>query len=165
MARTVLVIDYYSNYPEVAQLTNTSAQSVIIHMKSFFARHGIPQCVVSDNGPQYNCVEFREFAKQYGFQHTIFNGQAKKGVQIVKRLLKKASNSNTDPYLDLVSYQMAALECGASPAEFLMHHKLHTTLPHISTENDKINSRELTNKRIKLKLKQIMNYDRAARRL
>lgn len=64
----LLVIDYFSNCPEVAQLSSTSAQAVISHMKSFFARHGIPQCVVSDNGPQYDCAEFCEFAKVYGFR-------------------------------------------------------------------------------------------------
>lgn len=120
----LLVIDYYSNYPEVAQLSSTSAQSVITHMKGFFARHGIPQCVVSDNGPKYDCAEFCEFAKQYGFQHITSspfypqaNGQAEKGVQIVKTLLKKVSDSKSDPYMALLSYRAAPLECGASPAE------------------------------------------------
>ena len=32
----LLVIDYYSNYPEVAQFSSTSAQSVITHMKVTF---------------------------------------------------------------------------------------------------------------------------------
>lgn len=117
----LMVIDYQSNYPEVAQLSSTSAQSVITHMKGFFSRHGIPQCVV--NGPQYDCVEFSEFAKQYGFQHITSsplypqaNGQTEKGVQIVKRLLTKASDSKTNPYLALLNYRTASLECGASPA-------------------------------------------------
>lgn len=46
----LLVIDYCSNYPE-ALLPNMSATSVIRHIKSIFARHGIPQIVYSDNGP------------------------------------------------------------------------------------------------------------------
>lgn len=61
----LLVSDYYSNYPEVAQLSSTSALSVITLMKGFFARHGIPQCVVSENSPQYDSREFCNFAKQY----------------------------------------------------------------------------------------------------
>uniref|UniRef100_A0A3B4UX38 Integrase catalytic domain-containing protein n=1 Tax=Seriola dumerili TaxID=41447 RepID=A0A3B4UX38_SERDU len=166
----LLVIDYYSNYPEVAQLFSTSAQSVITHMKGFFARHGIPQCVVSDNGPQYDCGEFSEFAKQYGFQQITSsplypqaNGQAEKGVQIVKRLLKKASDSKPDPYLALLSYRAASLECGASPAELLMHRKLRTTLPHIPKDNDDKNNNKLTDKRMRLKHRQKMNYDKTVR--
>ncbi|XP_040915366.1 uncharacterized protein K02A2.6-like [Toxotes jaculatrix] len=168
----LLVIDYYSNYPEVAQLSSTSAQSVITHMKGFFTRHGIPQCVVSDNGPQYDCGEFSDFAKQYGFQHITSsplypqaNGQAEKGVQIVKRLLKKAIDSKTDPYLALLSYRASPLECGASPAELLMHRKLRTTLPQIPRDNDNKHNNKLTDKRMRLKHRQKMNYDKTARHL
>ena len=46
----LLVIEYLSNYPEIALLSNMSATYVIKHMKSIFARHGIPQIVYSDNG-------------------------------------------------------------------------------------------------------------------
>uniref|UniRef100_A0AAQ5Y149 Integrase catalytic domain-containing protein n=1 Tax=Amphiprion ocellaris TaxID=80972 RepID=A0AAQ5Y149_AMPOC len=165
----LLVIDYYSNYPEIAQLSSTSAQSVIVHMKGFFARHGIPQSVVSDNGPQYACEEFKEFARQYGFKHITSsplypqaNGQAEKGVQIVKRLLKKAKDGKTDPHLALLSYRAAPLECGASPAELLMCRKLRTTLPQVQQGHD--NNIWMDNKK-RLKLKQKMAYDRATKYL
>ncbi len=36
----LLVIDYLSNYPEIALLPSTSAAGVVTHMKSMFARHG-----------------------------------------------------------------------------------------------------------------------------
>ncbi|KAK7933488.1 hypothetical protein WMY93_004384 [Mugilogobius chulae] len=141
----LLLIDYYSNYPEIAQLTSTTAQSVITHLKGFFARHGIPHCVVSDNGPQYDSA----------------NGQAEKGVQIVKRLLKKAKDGEGDPYLALLSYRAAPLECGASPAELLMGRKLRTTLPQITVHNNK----NWIDKKKKLKHRQKMAYDKSTRRL
>jgi len=99
----LVVIDYYSNYPEVEQLRQTTSNEMIQRMKCIFARHGIPHCVQSDNGPQYNSHEFRLFAEQYGFKHTTSsplypkaNGKAEKGV---KRLLKKAAASNSDENL------------------------------------------------------------------
>ena len=50
-----LIVNYYLlQYPEVVQLKTTTLQSIITVMKSFFARHGIPETVTSDNGPQYN---------------------------------------------------------------------------------------------------------------
>jgi len=49
----LLVIDYFSRYIEIAKLFNTSSRSVINHLKSIFARHGIPECFMSDGGPQY----------------------------------------------------------------------------------------------------------------
>uniref|UniRef100_A0A9J7YJQ8 Integrase catalytic domain-containing protein n=1 Tax=Cyprinus carpio carpio TaxID=630221 RepID=A0A9J7YJQ8_CYPCA len=138
-------------------------------MKGFFARHGIPQCVVSDNGPQYDCGEFKEFAKYYGFKHVTSsplypqaNGQAEKGVQIVKRLLKKAKDGKTDPHLALLSYRAAPLECGASPAELLMCRKLRTTLPQLQPGRD--NNNWINNKK-RLKIRQKMAYDRATKSL
>lgn len=65
----LLVNDYLSNYPEMALLPSMSATCVIRHMKSLFARHGIPQIVHSDNGPCYSCKEFKDFAEEYDFRH------------------------------------------------------------------------------------------------
>lgn len=79
----------------------------------------------------------------YGFQHVTSsplypqtNGQAEKGVQIVKRQLKKAKDCKADPYLALLSYRATALKCGALPAELLMHRKLRTTLPQVLGHKD-----------------------------
>ena len=58
----VLVVDYYSNYFEIAQLASTKSSTVIQHIKSIFARHGIPEIVISDNGPQYSSEEFHQFS-------------------------------------------------------------------------------------------------------
>lgn len=60
---------WLSNYPEMALLPSMSATCVIRHMKSLFARHGIPQIVHSDNGPCYSCKEFKDFAEEYDFRH------------------------------------------------------------------------------------------------
>jgi transposase InsO family protein len=65
----VLVVDYYSNYFEIAQLANTKSSTVIQHIKSMFARYGIPEVLISDNGPQYSSEEFRQFATTWGFIH------------------------------------------------------------------------------------------------
>lgn len=90
------MIDYLSKQPEIALLTSVTSKSVITHVKSIFAQHGIPKTVVSDKGPCYNSKEWQQFAKQYGFQHVTSspqhsqaNGKAKKGVHIIKQLLKK----------------------------------------------------------------------------
>ena len=62
----LLVVDYFSRYPEVVKLTSTTASSVIAILKPCFARHGIPEIVRSDNGPQFSSREFTEFASSYG---------------------------------------------------------------------------------------------------
>ena len=63
----LLVVDYFSRYPEISKLTTTTSTAVIVAMKAVFARHGIPEIVRSDNGPQYSSHEFALFADSYGF--------------------------------------------------------------------------------------------------
>ena len=47
----LLVVDYASSYAQIAKLAETTSPDVILHPRSIFARHGIPETVVSDNGP------------------------------------------------------------------------------------------------------------------
>ena len=65
----LVMVDYYSNYPEIAAMENTSSNSVIKQIKSTFSRHGIPRVVCTDNGPQFAASVFTEFANTYGFIH------------------------------------------------------------------------------------------------
>ncbi len=81
-------------------------KQVILHMKTIFANHRILVTVVSDNGPQFRGLIFKEFARQYGFKHVTSspyypqsNGLAEKTVHVVKRLLKKAAEAGEDPHL------------------------------------------------------------------
>ncbi|UYV69971.1 K02A2.6-like, partial [Cordylochernes scorpioides] len=134
----LVVIDYYSRFPEMIQLDRLTASVVVRSCKSIFARHGIPETVVSDNGTQFGAArEFANFARQYGFTHVTLsprfpqsNGMAEAGVKIAKLILKK----NQDPSPGLLEYRSTPLENGYSPAELLMGRKLRTTLP-IAPEN------------------------------
>ena len=59
----LVVMDYYSRYPELKQLTRTRSLDVILVMQGVFARHGIPNMAISDNGPQFSSEEFKEFSR------------------------------------------------------------------------------------------------------
>ena len=68
-ANYLLTVDYFSRFPEVVKLTSTTSLNIIDALKDIFARHGIPETVVSDNGPQYSSLEFFQFSQKYNFQH------------------------------------------------------------------------------------------------
>lgn len=128
----LLVVDYYSRFVEIAKLTPTRSEDVIVHLKSIFSRHGIPELFFSDNGPQFSSQQFTDFSSAYGFKHVTSsprfaqsNGQAERHVQTVKRLLKKAK----DPYLALLAYRATPLSNGYSPAQLLMGRRLRTPVP------------------------------------
>ena len=128
----VLVVDYFSRYCEIGVLRKSTSQEVINHLKAIFARHGIPETVISDNGPQYSSAEFAKFAEDWGFTHITSspkypqsNGEAERMVQTTKNLLTKSD----DPYEALLAYRATPLENGFSPAELCMGRRLRTTLP------------------------------------
>nr|XP_039272273.1 uncharacterized protein K02A2.6-like [Styela clava] len=58
----LLVVDYFSKYPEIARLQNKTSYSVISAMKEIFARHGIPEKIVADNMP-FNSSNSAEIGK------------------------------------------------------------------------------------------------------
>ena len=66
-ATNLLVVDYASSYVDIAKLAETTSSDVIMHLESIFPRHGIPETVVSDNGPQYASYEFARIAREEGF--------------------------------------------------------------------------------------------------
>ena len=103
----LLVVDYFSLFLEIIKQMSTRSTSVITALKSLFSRYGIPEKMVSDNGPQYISQEMKDFAKTYGFKHITSsphypqgNGQAERKVRNVNNLFK----NKEDPYLSLLSY-------------------------------------------------------------
>ena len=131
----LLVVDYFSRYPEIVQMKSTTSASVVSALRSIFSRHGVPEVLMTDNGPQYDCREMKEFATAYGFSHITSsphfpqsNGLAERTVKTVKQLLKKSE----DPFLALLSYRATPFPwCGLSPAELLMGRKIRSGLPQV----------------------------------
>ena len=91
--------------------------------------------MVTDNGPQFDSHEMKEFAQAYEFQHTTTspyfpqsNGFAERMVKTVKKLLEHAA----DPYKSILSYRATPLPwCGLSPAELLMGRRIRTDIPQV----------------------------------
>ena len=162
-------MDYFSRYIETQKLSSTTSSSIIIALKSIFACHGIPDVVVTDNGPQYSSSEFETFAASYNFSHITSspyylrgNGEVERAVRTLKNLLKEAK----DPYLALIAYRVTTLPwCNLSPSQLLMGRRLRTVVP----ETDEVLSPSWPNltefrevdKQYKKKLKQ--QYDRRHR--
>ena len=132
----LLVIDSYSHFIEIARLSNSTSQTIIMHTKSIMACHGISKTVKTDNGLQYTAEEYKQFSKEWEFQHVTTsprypqaNGLAEKSVQIIKNLLTKAKLDNKDPYLSLLEYRNTSVYDIGSPAQLSMSRRLNSLLP------------------------------------
>ena len=68
-ANYLITVDAYSGFWEVDKLDNTHAETVILKSKQHFARYGIPDEVHSDNGPQFDCEAYANFAGEWKFHH------------------------------------------------------------------------------------------------
>ena len=141
----LLVTDFYSKYFEIELLRQNTARCVINNLKKIFARFGVPDEVVSDNGSQYSNTrnlfstthEFKQFAEEWGFRHTTSspeypqsNGAAERAVQTAKRIFKKAAADKKDPFEGLLKYRNTPFEdIGVSPVQLLMSRRTRTMIP------------------------------------
>lgn len=134
----LVVVDYFSRFIEVQQMTSTTAAKVISVLKSIFARYGIPAELVTDNGPQFACKEMEDFATEYNFSHITSspyypqaNGLAERSVKTIKELLRNAE----DPYMALLTYRATPLPwCHLSPSELLMGRRVRTDVPQVTSQ-------------------------------
>ncbi|UYV72403.1 K02A2.6-like [Cordylochernes scorpioides] len=117
----LIVIDSYSKWPEVIIMNSTTTGNTIRVLRDLFSRYGIPDQVVTDNGPQFVSEEMKYFFKSNGVHHLrsapyfpATNGLAERFVQTLKRGLKNMRNE----------------ELNKSLANFLFTYR---TVPHSST--------------------------------
>ena len=89
----VVVVDYYSNYPEVERLPDTRSATVMYKIKGILVRHG--KCDIKPR---------------------LSNSLTERTVQTIKRLMKKAKEEEKDLYLILLELRNTPVHGLASPA-------------------------------------------------
>jgi len=133
----LITVDYYSDFWELDAVSDTSSETIIECTKVHFARYGIPEKVVTDNGPQFRAQSYENFAKQWGFYHVTSspyhsqsNGKAESAVKIAKSMLKKVTKDNMDINLAILSWRNTPTQGGQySPVQKLHSRRTRTQLP------------------------------------
>ena len=107
----LVTTDRYSNFFDVDRLTRTTSLAVINKLKPHMARYGLPERVTTDNGPQFDSVEFRKFASDYNFEHVTSsphylqaNGKAENSVKTAKSILQKAFDTGPRPRVGIFGF-------------------------------------------------------------
>ena len=161
----LIVVDAHSKWLEVLPMTTATALTTIQHLRTLFARFGIPESLVSDNGPQFTAAEFQLFCKQNGIRHIQVapyhpapNGLAEMAVQTFKKGIQKFKTGTIGDRIArfLMQYRVTPhTTTGSSPAELLFGRRLRTRLDTIRPNLERQMETKL--------LGQKENYDKRAR--
>ncbi len=132
----LIVIDAHSKWAEVVEMTQTTTSQTISALRHLFAVHGIPEQLVSDNGPQFISADFEEFARTNGIRHIrcspyhpASNGEAER---FVRTFIEAMMTGNGDGLTlthrlnnFLLTYRTTPhTTTGTPPCEFLMGRSL-----------------------------------------
>lgn len=164
----LVVVDAHSKWPEVAVMKSTSSERTIEELRSIFSRFGLPQQLVSDNGPQLVSEEFKTFMEENGIQHIksapyhpATNGLAERFVQTMKQALKSSQGTqslNRRLSAFLLSYRNTPhATTKVSPASAVLKRQLRTRLDLLRPQKTKevvhLNQRAQMESRAKAKMR------------
>ena len=168
----LLLVDYFSKYPEVIRVNQKTAESTIKAMKDVFARHGIPEKLIADNMP-FDSVTFRTFARDWEMEvitssphYAKSHGQVERFVQIMKQMLRKAEDAGQDAYKALLEFRNTPItELGFSPAQLLMSRRLRSPVPVASRLLKPETVENVREKLLQRQLHMKSHYDKGSRPL
>lgn len=136
----LLVIDSYSKWIEVNPMVSTTTNDTIRVLRSIFATHGLPEIIVSDNGPQFIADTFKAFCQERGIKHLTSapyhpqsNGEVERLVQSFKASMSKSTSAGVKKgealQNFLASYRFTPhCTTGVVPATALLGRKVKTIL-------------------------------------
>ncbi|RUS85191.1 hypothetical protein EGW08_007017 [Elysia chlorotica] len=95
----LIVVDAHTKWVEVLQTSSTTATATINILSFLFARFGLPEQVVNDNGPHFVSDEFKKLMNSNHIRHIrsapyhpTTNGLEERMVQTFKYAMKAATN-------------------------------------------------------------------------
>ncbi len=136
----LVIVDAHSKWLEVEKVSSTSAKETISKLRPLFARFGLPNQIVSDNGSPYTSYEFKEFLKSNGIKHTLTppyhpatNGLAENSVKTAKKRVKLAIMNSENVDLALCKFLLAYRTSvhsttNETPASLMFNRPLRTML-------------------------------------
>ena len=168
-----VLVDYWSGFFEVQEVKVATSASVIAACKVQFARHGIPDVLITDNGPQFTSSVFSAFVREWQFEHRTSsprypqsNGRAENAVKTCKNLMTKAKADGQDPLLALLDWRNTPTEgLGTSPVQRLMGRRTRTFLPTHETLLRQPSHQETATKLAERKKRQAQQYNKKFRPL
>ena len=134
----LVLVDAHSKWLDVHIMNSITSAKTIERLRMIFATHGLPQKIVTDNGPSFTSEEFRKFVQSNGIKHVTSapyhpatNGLAERAVQTMKQGLRQMQGGSVQEKLSkfLFKYRITPhTTTGVAPSELLMGHHLRSRL-------------------------------------
>ncbi|UYV80232.1 K02A2.6-like, partial [Cordylochernes scorpioides] len=168
----LLIVDRFSGYPEVYALNPPTATNVRNKLRETFARFGIPETIMSDNGPPFHSEIMTDFCTKWGIRQIFSsphlhrsNGLAERNIQTIKTLLNKCKDQGSDAYLALLTYRNTPKNDLPSPAQLCLSRSLRCLIPRITPLYGpcKTNQRHIENAKKRRQISMKRYYDRSSK--
>ncbi|XP_060543752.1 uncharacterized protein K02A2.6-like [Pantherophis guttatus] len=134
----MVIVDAFSKWLEIKLMKATTTDTVIRELRQLFTTHGLPDILVSDNGPQFTATQFEGYLADLGIRHVLSapfhpasNGQAERFVRSAKEALSRLGPGDWQERVDKFLTAQHSTPCtatGRSLAELLMGRKLRGVL-------------------------------------
>ena len=111
----LVTVDYFTKWIKAVKIPGKTATVVISTLKCVFARLWVPRTIKSDNGLCYDCREFLELAKAYGFNSVVSTPrypESNKLADCVVRMVKHLWKRSTDRDAYLMAHMVTPLALG-----------------------------------------------------
>jgi transposase InsO family protein len=125
----LIIVDAHSKWMDVQLMQSITTTKTVEKLLNVFATHGLPQMVVTDNGPSFTSSEFKDFMSRNGIKHTTSspyhpssNGLAERAVQSFKRAIEKITGQTVQEKLSKFLFKCRIYPhttTGVPPAEYV----------------------------------------------
>ena len=134
----LVIVDAHSKWPEVFEMTSTTTSKTIDVLRHLFSSYGLPNQLVSDNGPQFTSDEFQVFLKSNGIKHSrtapyhpATNGAAERFVQTLKKSIKVGRGDRRSSQHKLASFLLTYRSTphsvtGVAPCQLFLNRQIKT---------------------------------------
>ena len=102
-----------SKWTEVIEMKSTTAAATITQLRQLFATYGLPEQVVTNDGPQFSAGEFSSFLKSNGVKHiqcVPYHPSSNGGSRMFHTNIQKSHQSrrNTRSYIPSKVYELSS---------------------------------------------------------
>ena len=150
----LVIVDAHSKWLDAHIMSAITSLKTIEVLRSVFAIYGLPQTIVTDNGPSFTSEEFAQFMARNGIKHVksapyhpSSNGQAERAVQTLKLGIKRTKGGSIQERLSkfLFDYRITPhTTTGIAPCELLMKRKLRSRFDLLYPEiGERVEKRQL----------------------